>query len=105
MASLILGGVLLVTDKIQASKAKKKEKKQKAYENRYNDLQKEQKDYEEKVALERKTTGDSSSANVESSQQQARRNSSDSQKSLDDNPARWVSEAMTARRSTDPRQT
>jgi hypothetical protein len=105
MASLILGAGILVHDKIKSSKAKKQEKKRKAYEARYNELEQEHKS-QEATFLERKTTGDSSlkASDTATAEKQPglKRHSSDSQRSIqnehdEDSPARWVEEAQRER--------
>jgi hypothetical protein len=105
MASLILGAGILVHDKIKSSKAKKQEKKRKAYEARYNELEQEHKT-QEATFLERKMTGDSNSrakdAATAEKQPELKRHSSDSQRSIhshhdEDSPARWVEEAQRER--------
>lgn len=57
MASLIVGAGLLIHDKIKSDKAKRREKKRKAYEARYNELEREHTTHEA-AYLQRKATGD-----------------------------------------------
>lgn len=108
MASLLVGVGVLMHDRIQAAKAKKKEKKRKAYEDRYNELEKEHKSHTEQY-LGRQETGDSSTspsiAQTTNLNTQPRPSSSDSQRSISggetaDDPARWVADAMKERQRT-----
>lgn len=103
MASLIVGAGLLIHDKIKSDKAKRKEKKRKGYEARYNELENEHKT-NEAAYLQRKATGDSvmldsakESLSVTSNEPR-RKSSQDSlgsqrNDSNQDGPARWVEEA------------
>jgi hypothetical protein len=106
MASLIVGAGLLIHDKIKSDKAKRRDKKRKAYEARYTELEKEHAAY-----IERRATGDgavldgSRDTQSPTSDVTQRRSSHDSSRDHEittdeqDGPAKWVEEAMTEKRS------
>ena len=109
MASLLVGAGLLIHGKIKGGIDKRKEKKRKAYEDRYHELEKEHQSHEVDY-LQRKATGDSESpsaskeAHSPPSSSPRRRYSQDSigsQRGVDDQdgPAKWVEEAVTASQS------
>lgn len=104
MASLIVGAGLLIHDKIKSDKAKRKEKKRKGYEVRYDELEKEHQ-MNQNTYLQRKATGDRPVVNDPKVSQwpdsdlprrSASQDSLGSQRRLSDQdgPAKWVEEAM-----------
>lgn len=107
MASLIVGAGLLIHGKIKDDRNKRKEKKRKRYEDRYNELEKEHKSHEAQY-LQRKATGESElvgapAAGHSPPEDSLRRRSSQeslgSQRGVDDQdgPAKWVERAMSER--------
>jgi hypothetical protein len=99
MASLLVAAGLYTHGKIRDKKEAKKEKKRKAYEARYNELEAEHKVEEEKH-LQRRNTVDSKDPEPVSDQK-ARRSSSDSQRDRhsddEDGPGQWVEAALRKR--------
>ncbi len=105
MASLIFGAAYLTYDKIKTKREEKKERKRKAYADRYSELEKEHaKDTEKQLQHQR--TGDSHrEAELPSSPNQTaalqdRRSSSESLRSGEekpDSPSTWVDEVISER--------
>lgn len=100
MASLIIGGVILATEKIKAKKAAKKDAKREAYEQRYDELQKEHHKTTRSPAskLEKEQTGQTE-ATKRSSSDAGRRASHESERSekIDDGPSQWVNDVYVQR--------
>ena len=104
---------MLIHDKIKGDKAKRKEKKRKAYETRYTELEQEHKTYQADY-LQRKVTSESGTldsgkdASSPTSNAPRRKSSQDSLgsqrdgSSSQDGPARWVEEATKNARPTGP---
>jgi protein subunit release factor B len=104
MASLLVAAGLYTHGKIKDKREAKKEKKRKAYEARYNELEAEHKANEEKQ-LKRTSTLESKETDPVSGEKQSR-NSSESQRShrsLDgntDGPEQWVEAALKKRHTS-----
>ena len=101
MASLILAGGLLITDKIQTKRREKKEKKRLAYEARYAELEKEHSSHATNF-IKRQTTNESQSPTPAPSSEDItaqRARSQDSRRSNDD-PQRWVDEVVKEKEKT-----
>ena len=105
MASLLVAAGLYTHGKIKEKKDLKKEKKRKAYEARFAELEAEHKSHEGK-SLERRKTGESSQAES-GNNETPRRSSLDSQRShrsqrseTDDGPGQWVEKALKKRQTS-----
>ena len=99
MASLVVAAGLYTHGKIRDKKEAKKDKKRKAYEARYAELEAEHKAQEAKSIQRRQTTGGIQAEST--GEQAARRSSSDSQRShrsdTEDGPGQWVEAALRKR--------
>lgn len=102
MASLIVAAGMLAHGKIKDRKEAKKEKKRKAYETRYNELEAEQKTHQEQ-SLSRQKTQENNELE-KNSDGAVRRNSSESHRSQrrdsEDGPGRWVEAALKKRQTS-----
>ena len=100
MASLIIGGVFLATEKIKAKKAAKREAKREAYEKRYKELEDEHQKIQRSPTsnLEKVSTGQTQ-ATKRSSSDAGRRASHESERSekTDDGPSQWVNDVYIRR--------
>lgn len=108
MASIIVGAGLFIHGKIKDDRNKRKEKKRKRYEDRYNELEKEHESHEAQY-LQRKATGESEVVGTPGEghsplEDPLKRRSSleslGSQPGVDDQdgPAKWVEQAMSERK-------
>ena len=103
MASLILAAGFMTYSKVKDKREAKKEKKRKAYETRYEELQKEHSHHQEKH-IQTQQTGDRHNqaeldpfADVASKGRRSSTDSQRSQRSDRDDPTRWVNEVVLAR--------
>lgn len=108
MASLIFAATYFTYDKIKTKREEKKEKKRRAYADRYSELERAQrahvKDVEKQsqshaAAGGNQTTAEQQSSSVQSAEVQARRRSSSSEslrsnKEKTDGPGAWVDEVL-----------
>ena len=108
MASLIFAAGFLTFNKVKDKRDARKEKKRKGYEERYNELQREHTQNEEKY-VRRQTTGEIQSAQDKNvlddgrPGSKERRTSSESQRSHrsgNDDPSSWVDEVVRQRTSS-----
>jgi|ERR1700733_994555 hypothetical protein len=112
MASLLVAASYLTYNKIKDKRAAKKEAKRKGYEARYNELEREHSQHQEKQVQARQTgssqdTEQSTPAAIAESQSQRiiarrrRRSSSESGRastdSRDDDPSAWVNDVLKER--------
>jgi hypothetical protein len=112
MASLLVAASYLTYNKIKDKRAAKKEAKRKGYEARYNELEREHSQHQEKQVQARQTgsnqgTEQSTPAAIAESQsqrivaQRRRRSSSESGRastdSRDDDPSAWVNDVLKER--------
>lgn len=107
MASLLVGSVILLTEKVKTKKAAKRDAKREAYEKRYKDLE------EEHQKLQRSPSSGSKPESSQtdrdhlthtSSQELERKSSHDSlPRADDDGPSRWVNEVVLQRTGSQQR--
>lgn len=102
MASLLVGSVILITEKVRSKKAAKRDAKREAYEKRYKELEEEHQKIQRSPSNaskpEMSQTGQSPTTQHDSSelQRRASHESSDS----DDGPRRWVNDVVLQRTSS-----
>lgn len=92
MASLLVGGVIVLTDKIKLKKAAKREAKREAYEKRYKELEDEHQKTQRSPSGNPEMSQTGHDRGTQGSGPELERKTSRESLTDEDGPSRWVNE-------------